>query len=1019
MSQQVFKDGLGVTVRVEDSTGKILPTTKGNKAIVCPLKRGPAGEWIPCYSVEGYNKAFGKKGDRLYGLYANLETVGPDAINAFFAEAGDRGSLWVLRIPVPGAKTASGTLLGRDEVARLALSAANEGRWAGYAKTLTDTPVVFATANTFTLNTPDIAANELVDAIVSFGGVKTYKVTSNGASAATGETVYRISSDNNLGSDGVTGPVTLTGTATYVKNATISGTIAYAPTTNVTGTVTVNPTAPLTLVGTGTSFLSDFKMGELAHFGGESRMITSISSNTTMTIASGFSGTLTGATIAKTNLTVTGTSTKFNTETDPSKVLSVGSQLSVSIGGTTYTRTIASKASDTSLTLASGFPVAVPGGTAATTPSLYVEGTGSNYDPQLSVGDFVIDPSVAGSKPVKVTSIIDDTGFTVETPFAANFTGVSLTKVAAIATVTLAQPANTGLSVVTAPGTRYPRTHFKLQVLFDGKPVLSYPDVTLDPSSNLFVESLINNDGDNIITDGKGYASYSAYLSVESLLVGEYETSSTKDVRPWNGSGTVVGLSSNRLYTVAALDYAAVVGEMVYPSIYSDTFSPQTRLRVLSAIAPVSLEGTVTIASGNVTVTGSGTNFLTAFPDYDATANPAYLYDEASGTARKVQSVTDDDTLVLETAFAVSGSGRTVKKAGYLTVSQGQDFSSVTEVGDTFVASYPTVLTGGADGDINALTPYSYTQFFNIDSRKHLKSAASGLNQGFIAMAVPGVTDTGVLSELTSYCEQVAYFAQRDIPPTITSAVAAQGYVADVLGASNNAGQLFPSFVIKSDELTGGERLISATGHLFGKEATVATANDGYHVVAAGTQGGGNGFLKGIKRLPVQIDPYSEIEGLDAAGIRPLTLQGQNAVVWGVNISAVQDKYRLVTTTYILLDYINQFQEQPAIRDLLFQTNQPDIDSRLKEYFSKFAHEEYVKGVYSRDLGEGNAYSFSMIEKGLAGAGVQDQILSLSNIFDGKRGIQFRFFPAGVVTGIDIAIGVNGAADLSSLIGVG
>jgi hypothetical protein len=326
-----------------------------------------------------------------------------------------------------------------------------------------------------------------------------------------------------------------------------------------------------------------------------------------MTIAAGFGGTLTGATIAKTNLTVTGTSTKFNTETDLSKVLSVGSQLSVTISGTKYTRTIASKSSDTSLTLTSGFPVAVPALTTATTPSLYVEGTGSNYDPQLSVGDFVVDPSVAGSKPIKVASVIDDTGFTVETPFAANFTGVSLVKVSAIATLTLAQPASTGLSIVTAPGTRNPKTHFKLQVLFDGQPVLSYGDVSLDPSSDLFIESLLNSDGDNIITDGKGYASYPAYLSAESLLAGEYETSSTRDVRPWNGSGTVVGLSSDRIYTAAALDYEAVVKNWVHPSIYSDTASPQTRLRVQSAIAPVALEGTVTIASGNATVTGSGT----------------------------------------------------------------------------------------------------------------------------------------------------------------------------------------------------------------------------------------------------------------------------------------------------------------------------------------------------------------------------------------------------------------------------
>ena len=411
----------------------------------------------------------------------------------------------------------------------------------------------------------------------------------------------------------------LTGTATYNRYNTLAGSIEFPLYQNVVGTVNINGSV---LTGTGTDFFTDLRVGANVYFGGEARVVESVTSDTTATIAAAFTAGGNGVAIQVDNLMIIGTGTTFTN-------LAVGSMIFVTISGQIQGRVIETIASATSLKLASGFTAAVSSGTQAQVNNLAVTGTGTAFTTELQVGQYIVDPNRAGQT-VRVVAIATATDITVDRPFSSNFAAAQLTRQNQIAGVVLESRADQGLTVQIGQGLRYPNTHFSLTVNFNGSQVINIPDASLDPEDELFVEPLV--DSSNVAY--KSAATYQKYVTVESLWTSAYTTTPENDCRPCNGAGQILEIKSNTLYTVAEFDYSSVPGNFLYPNPYEQ---PRGFFRIKSARAPLSLQGT--ISSIGTAVTGTGTDFSAVLVSGD------YLYDPNTNAVRRIRLVNSNTSL--------------------------------------------------------------------------------------------------------------------------------------------------------------------------------------------------------------------------------------------------------------------------------------------------------------------------------------------------------------------------------------
>lgn len=971
----------GVDV-LERSSGNALANPRyGAIALYGVLKRGPIGVCVPVRSRQQYNEIYGDPSDPRYHLYANGAHLTPDAVDGFFATGGGAGTLWITRIQLGNERRASVVLKNRFGSDALRIDAANEGRWGGQKNQVPDTPVVFATSRTFTLVAPGVLANEFIGAEAHFSGApgKRYAIVANTAAMpGSGEVIFTVSAQYDLIADGVAGPVALAGTAAYARYRTLTGSIAFPLYINAAGTVNINGTV---LTGTGTAFLTELRIGSNVYFGGEARVVTSITSNTTATISAPFTAGGTGVTIQIDNLRVTGTATAFQAE------LEEGDLLYVNISGQLQGRVVEEIISDTSLRLASGYTDAVSPGTQAQADNLTVTGTATQFTTELQVGQFIVDPNRAGQT-VRVVAIADDATLMIDKPFSANFSAAQLTRQNQIAGVTLAAAAGQGLSVEVGQGLRFPATHFSLTIKFNGSQVLSIPDASLDPEDpqGLFVEPLVN---DSNVAYQKGSTNYQKYITAESLWTAAYTTTPDADCRPCNGAGEILEISRDTLYTVAEFDYARAVGNFLYPNPYEQ---PRAFFRTKAGRAPLPLQGT--ISSTGVAVTGTETNFNTVLAAGD------YLYDPNSNTVRRIRVIHSATSLTLETAFATNIPPLTAaKRAGHLKIDQGYDLTQVAQRGDRFLVAYPTDLERGYDGDIANILPFHYTQYADVD-RNHLENATFGLNQGLIRIATPGISDIGIQRAFAAYASAKAYEYRVELPSTLTSVPAAEAYIVNSIGRDDFITAAFPSYGYISNPLAAGDRMVSLSGDIMGGESARAVEVQGYHDPFAGI----NAILTRINRLPYESNPTDEAI-LNVSGLQPIKIQDGRVVVFGARSPSRSPTYDFTHIRRIQSNYVRIFLEARTLMELLFRPNQPQLADQIVMVLNNFARREYRKGVMSNYLSFAQAVQIQgeLDNQGvISDLGSQDALVQIIN---GRLKIRFRYIPTGILERLTIEAG--------------
>jgi hypothetical protein len=917
----------GVAVEERPASNILADPRYGSAWLGGIMRRGPMGQAIPVTSRKQYLEVFGDPKSPVWGLYPDASHQMPDAVEGFWQNGSGAGLLWLTRIDVDGkAKRAKKVLknwLGADV---LEIEAANEGRWGGQEAEIAATPVLVASARSFTVIAPGTLANEYVGAEAEFEAApgKRFTIVANTASVGrSGETVFTCGAQWNLLQEGISGPSVLTGTASYDRYPNITGTIAFPLLRPLTGTVTVNDNI---LTGTGTLFGDELEVGDTIYLGTEGRTVLSITSDTTLSVNDSYiGGNVAGQTMLRDNKIVTGAATAFDTE------LKVGDILYATIGGARQGRRIAAIESATALTLASGFTAALSAGTQVEQEGLTVTGVGTSFVTQVQVGDYIVDPLRAGEA-IKVVDVATGTSLKLEKPFSGDFGAVNLAKQSKRASIKLEQPIGEGLTVETALGESRPETHFSLRIFFNSSQVLYIPDASLDPNDPLFVDTVVAATLGNVAYRSSG-ENILAWVQCRSLWTSTYTTGENSDVRPLSGD-KVLAVTSTRLYTVIDVDYPKTVGSAMYLSPYNQY---RNLIRIKEAHAPVDLEGT--ISSTGTTVNGTSTVFLSTLNVGD------YLYSQHSKEARKIVRIVSDTQLLLEKAFTSNVPATTkAKKSGYFFVGVGNDLTIATEVGNSFFISYQVALKGGYDGNTANTIPYYWTKYVDPDSN-HIENAVYGRNLGLLRIAFPGISSTTVNKGGAAYAESRSYEFRYELPVYLTTAAAIESYIKQELGRNDFASVAAPSYIYIASPFGPGKRMVTATGDIFGGESLFAVNNSGYHVAFAGR----GARLPRAIGLPFEIGRTDEVIA-NTSGVQMLKYSEGNIIVWGVRAPSLSPAYVFLHIRRCQSNYNRIFIEVDNLQELIFRPNQPEEAAQFRMILRTFARREYGKGVFSRYL---------------------------------------------------------------------
>lgn len=963
----------GVSVIEQQSVSMLDDPRYGAIALWGNLRRGPVGIPIAISSKKQYLELFGDPKNPAWHLYENGAHLCPDAIDGFFSTSAGKGILFLSRLEIDNARPAELVIRNRQGADVLKVSAANSGRWGGYKNEIPLSTVVVATSRTFTLVAPDVKANEFIGAKVRFtsGSGRSYEIIANTAAPESGEVIFTIGAQYDLVADGVSGPISIDGTASYATTRTISGTIAFPLLTNLSGQCTANMT---TITGITTRFLSELKVGANIYLNGEARRVESITSDTTLTVSEVFTTDGSNLVMQRDNLVLTGVGTQFLSELQP------GDSIYFSQNGEEYSREIASIASATSLTLVSGFDIAIIAGSSAYADNFWVTGIGSEYEVDLRTGDAIIDPNRRGESVTvsEIDSVLQR--FKVFPRFSASFTEAQLTKQSQKVFVRLDQPVNTGLAVEIGQGTKYPDTHFSLKCYFNGTLMMSVPDASLERGDPYFVETIVNDGNIGYRTSGQDYQTW---ITIESLWNSTYTTGPQSDVRPCNGTGEILELAAQRLYTVGGFDYTATIGRLFFPNPYK---YPRNGLRIKNASAPLSLEGS--ISSSGTDVFGTGTIFRKQLKRGD------YLYEPISGTVRKIRLIQSDTELILETMFPANvPAGTEAMRSGYLVVDQGNDFTQLCRIGDRFLVSYPEYLKCGYDGDTAHLTPYNFTKYFDVD-RNYLETAVWGRNVGLVRMAVPGVSDISTQKAGVEYAYQKAFEYRAEIPSNINNSAVAEAFINQDLERNDCMSVAFPSYGYVSNPKGTGDRFVPLSGDIMGLESAKASLAEGYHYPAAGV----SARLSRVTKLPFVPTPSDEAI-LNLVGIQPIKINAGRVIVFGARCPSVDDIYTFLHVRRIQSNYVRIFIEAQSFLQALFQPNQPELAQQIVLVLESFARREYTKGVYTKYLSFDQAVR---VDSSGRNAGDFDVLVSILN---GKLNIYYSYIPTGVLEKLQIFVG--------------
>lgn len=572
--------------------------------------------------------------------------------------------------------------------------------------------------------------------------------------------------------------------------------------------------------------------------------------------------------------------------------------------------------------------------------------------------------------------------FTVAAQFNLVTDGVST---ASLANIALDPALETdGLAVSISQGILLPETHFSMSVYFNGRQVMQLNDLSLDPADKYFVEDVVA--VSNVAYDD-GSESVPTYITATSLWMSAYTTQRGSDVRPSSGNGSVLAVEGNKIYTVAAIDYGKLVGELLYPSAYE---SPSNYYRITTATAPATIAGNYTTLG--TAVNGISTLFTTKFAAGD------YLYNSALGAAVKIASVNSDVSMTLATAFSSDAFTSVPTKCGSIGASINSNLTTTTVTGDEFILSVRKYLTGGYDGDTANLNNNYWLKYADPDLN-HLETAASAVNAGLVRVICPGISDSSIQRAFAEYCNLRAYEYRIEVP-SYMNANQAEAFLRNEIGKNDAITMAYPSYGYSNNPLVSNrDRLTPLNGDILGGESAKAIADGGYHKMLAGLN---YSLPNRIVRLVATIDAREEAN-LNQRGIQPIKKVDGRFCLWGIRAPSTSEQFKFINCSRIQKNLIRVFRESSSLLGQLFQLNEPNTITQLVFILNDYARKEFDKGVFTRFLPFTDAVKVNDLANS-TGDSAKSLVASLIGVENGKLSLSFVYTPSGLLELIEIYV---------------
>ena len=482
-------------------------------------------------------------------------------------------------------------------------------------------------------------------------------------------------------------------TGTAVLNPAISGTVNVNE--RITGTVNVYTTN--VVVGNATSFTTQVLVNDILTINNQVRRITSITNNQHLLVNAVFSNAGTDNVAFLSNVVVLGSGTSFDTDIDIGDIITVNSEI--------REVTFVSAADRLEVNAAFTYP--------ANTQLLYlrsnvVTGSGTNFNPQINVGDII----TINNEPRQVTVVTNDTTLQVNANYTHHATGASIYKqnniilgagtnfTGQLAANDIITVNNQTREVITVTdGTRV-TVNAPFIYFGTGNSIHKLQNTIVQISGNVNAISDMIVAGDNLsfniavanvykaqtgtvqifTQNGKVVGTATAFNT--DLVVGDFVTVNNEIRQVVNiASGTVMNVNSafedaatgTTLYRRATVQNANVVS-ISSNNITLNIAVPANVSGLVYHVIPnyfigQTLPGTVNVLSSSVVVTGNTTSpNVTYFVGNVAVGMSITVNNET----RVIASITNNDTLTVTSAFTNAAQDK------YLTTNQSYDYRVVT-----------------------------------------------------------------------------------------------------------------------------------------------------------------------------------------------------------------------------------------------------------------------------------------------------------------------------------------------------
>ena len=491
------------------------------------------------------------------------------------------------------------------------------------------------------------------------------------------------------------------------------------------------------------------------------------------------------------------------------------------------------------------------------------------------------------------------------------------------------------LSIVVKDGQLFPDDEFGLFAYLDGQLAYSYPDLSMDPASDRYVEDVINDDSGNLDFEVDDLNTGAVVAGVRPA--NHYSTIPTSGVNATQLTLDIIDPIYDVDNTGVANAHTFTYGTDVRPDVYTLTFTNATTYTVSSLFQDVTFSnGTtntpyaaVNDASVGWTVSGGSPSWVSG----DVITLEVFPLPADISGGRLFYNVTDEPNK----SIAITANGfRTV------TVGPGNDLTSLTSAGKLYRVEYQEECSYGYDG----LAFPAGGDSVDDKIENYLDASTSPLNSlltqnfGLIKLAAPGITSTQVQQAGAAYAEAKGLQWRYELPSNIYEDVAGAEHFENTLGRNDFAVGSIDSWVYIQNPSGAGLRLVPTVGMIHGKEALFAKNYNGYHKAAAGVDAAIAGIVKTQMGSVARNEEY-----LNPKGIGLIKKMNGNFVLWGDRSLSIDTSFRFKHKREVLSHYAQQLLQN--FNQFIYMLNDEETANLLSVSLRAFFLPEYKKRALS------------------------------------------------------------------------